>query len=87
MSGAGVSGRRGPFKDLCLAAVPSRVCRTPQANFRSNGVPRVAGSRLCHTGRGRRVHVLDGSGGCRQNEPLLSSGVRAAGVAVATEGD
>ena len=31
--------------------------------------------------------MLDGSGGCRQNETLLSSGARAAGVAVATEGD
>ena len=87
MPGAGVSGCRGPFKDLCLASCPVESMPNSAGQFPVQRSARVAGSRLCYTGRGRRIHVLDGSGGCRQNEPLLSSGARAAGVAVATEGD
>ena len=83
MPGSGVSGRKVSFKVLCLAAVPSRVCRTPQASFRSREVPelRVGGFvtpasvewYMCSTGRSAAGSVL-----MRDEKQLLSRRARVA---------
>ena len=81
MHGAGVSGCRVSFKISCLASRPVESMPNSAGQFTVQRSARVKGLRLCYTGLGRMVHVLDGSGGCGQNEPLLSSGARAADVA------
>ena len=64
----GVSGCRVSSKVSCLAAVPSRVCRTLQASFPSRGVPELrvggfvtpasVGWCMCSTGRSAAGIVL-----------------------------
>ena len=88
MPDAGVSGSRESFKVTCLASCPVESMPNSAGQFTVQRSTRVKGLRFCYTGLGRMVHVLDGSGGCGQNEPLLSSGARAADVAKgAAEGD